>query len=476
MEKFKPREYQLAAIKRGINDPYLGLFLDMGLGKTAIALSVVEYLAFKEIEIGRVLLVAPKTVVRGVWQDEADKWKHTSKIQIIEVLGTEKQRKKALATAGLMYAINYENFAWLCGQYGGNMLPFDMIIFDESSKMKSSNSIRFKAADKATRNTSRIMLLTGTPAPNGYIDLWSQLFLLDRGDRLNSHITHFRSRYFNSERGLNYTKYTLQAGADKVIEDKIKDICISLSAKDCIELPSISYIDKKMYLSDAIYKKYKEFERDKVLEIADKMAIKKANDIDVCSAAIVAANAAALRIKLLQFSNGAVYYGDDAFGNKRIGYEIIHDEKIDYLMEIIEAAQGRPVLVAYSFKHDVDRIVPQLLKAGYKTKVYKGNAERDAWNSKQLDVLVANPASAAYGLNLQFGGSIIVWYGLTDNLEHYEQFNKRLHRSGQVEPVRIIRIIVRGTEDVKVAKNLENKGHTQANLMESLKAKFEEYL
>lgn len=478
MAKFNPRPYQAEIIRKAIDEPYIGAFLDMGLGKTAIALSVVEYLAYRELAINKVLIVAPKTVVQGVWQDEADKWDHTRKIRIVEVLGTAKQREKALRSPGVVYAINYENLAWLCGYYNHALdKVFDMVIFDESSKMKSPSSVRFKAAKNAMEYIARIMHLTGTPAPNGYMDIWSQLFLLDRGERLGKNITAYRDKYFVARREFLYVKYELIPTADKLIESKIKDICVSLNAADCLkDLPEIVYIDKRIELSPKAYAGYKDFERRKVIEIADKMAIRKAADLDTFSPQIVAANASALRMKLLQYSNGAVYLGNDALGREREGYTVFHNEKIEYLLDVVDSANGRPMLLTYAFRHDLDRLTEALTKEGVNVRQYQSVKDKSDWNAGKIEVLMVNPASAGYGLNLQEGGSIVTWFGLTDNLEHYQQLNKRVHRSGQRETVRCLRLIVKGTEDEKVVKNLVNKDKTQAALMESLKAKFDEYL
>lgn len=479
MAEFKPRPYQAEIIRKAIREPYVGAFLDMGLGKTSIALTVIEQLACRELEVRKVLIVAPKAVVRGVWQEEADKWEHTRKIRIVEVLGTTKQREKALRSPGVVYAINYENLAWLCGYYNHALdRVFDLVIFDESSKMKSPSSVRFKVARRALEYVPRILLLTGTPAPNGYLDLWSQVYLLDRGERLGRNITEYRSRYFRNVSHGEFAKYELIPTADKIIESKIKDICVSLTAAECLSsLPEIVYIDKRIELSPKVRKQYEEFERKKVLEIADQMEIRRASDLDGrFSPHIIAANASALRTKLLQFSNGAVYLGNDALGRAREGYKIFHDEKIDYLLEVIESAHGRPILLTYTYRHDLERLTGALTAAGVKVRVYKGNEERDDWNAGKIEVLLVHPASAGYGLNLQQGGSIVVWFGLTDNLEHYQQLNKRLHRSGQRETVRCIRLMARGTEDETVVKNLTRKDATQAALMESLKAKFDKYL
>ena len=478
MAEFTPRAYQSEVIRKVIDEPYVGAFLDMGLGKTAIALTAVEWLAWWDGSVRRVLIVAPKAVARGVWQEEADKWDHTRKIRIVEVLGPARKREAALRTPGVVYAINYENLAWLCGylNYAVDKF-FDMVIFDESSKMKSPSSVRFKVARKAMEYVPRILLLTGTPAPNGYMDIWSQLYLLDRGERLGRNITEYRNRYFRSTRTAQFIKYDLIPTADKMIQSKIKDICISLSAADCLaELPEIVYIDKYIQLSEKTYTEYKAFERRKVLEIAEEMEVRHASDLDRLSPRIIATNAAALRARLLQFANGAVYLGNDTLGRSREGYTVFHDEKIDYLLEVIESANGRPVLLTYTYRHDLERLMEALTRAGIDARTYKGNRDRDDWNAGRIPVLLVHPASAGYGLNLQRGGSIVVWFGLTDNLEHYQQLNKRLHRSGQRETVRCIRLMARGTEDENVVRGLASKEKAQNGLMKSLKAKFNEYL
>jgi SNF2 family DNA or RNA helicase len=451
----------------------------MGLGKTVIALTVIEYLAYREMVVNKVLIVAPKMVVQGVWQDEADKWDHTRKIRITEVLGTTWQRKKALRTPGVVYAINYENLAWLCG-YCNHALNkhFDMIIFDESSKMKSSASVRFKAVKKAMEHPGRVMLLTGTPAPNGYMDLWSQIFLLDRGERLEENITLYRNKYFTARREMGqYIKYTLIPTADIVIKDKIKDICISLNASECLkDMPEIVYINKRIGPSENFFDAYKKFERDKVIEIADRLSIRKANDLDNFPPQIVAANASALRIKLLQFSSGAIYVGKDALGRHHDGYTVHHNEKIDYLLEIVDSANRRPVLITYTYRHDLDRLLDALTKKGINARHYQNIKDKNNWNAGKIEALLVHPASAGYGLNLQQGGSIVIWFGLTDNLERYQQLNKRLHRFGQRETVRCIHLMMRGTEDEKVIRNLEGKENVQKALLDGLKAKFDEYL
>jgi SNF2 family DNA or RNA helicase len=250
-----------------------------------------------------------------------------------------------------------------------------------------------------------------------------------------------------------------------------------LSAADCLkDLPEIVYIDKRIELSPKAYKAYKGFERDKVIEIADRLAIRKADDLDRLSPQIVASNASALRTKLLQFSNGAVYLGNDALGREREGYTIFHDEKIEYLLDVVDSAGGRPMLLTYTYRHDLDRLTAALTKEKINVRQYQTVNDKNDWNAGKIEVLLVHPASAGYGLNLQAGGSIVTWFGLTDNLEHYQQLNKRLHRSGQRDVVRCLRLMVKGTEDEKVIKNLVNKDKTQAALMESLKAKFDEYL
>lgn len=475
---FEPRPYQQYNIKRVIEEPYYGAFLDMGLGKTIITLSAIEYLAYRDMSVRKVLIVAPKTVVQGVWQDECDKWDHTKKIKITEVIGSAKERDTALCKPGVVYAINYENLVWLCKRCNYALDRFfDMVVFDESSKMKGYDTKRFKTFKKSSEYVSRIVLLTGTPSPKDYMDLWAQVFTLDRGERLGHNITLYRSRYFSCVRKGSYTDYNLIHGADKIIQKRISDICVSMSASDYLkDLPDILYIDKRLRLSNKTYKAYKDFKRDKVLELIDSMGLVSANDIDKVSALVIASNAASLRSKLLQFTNGAVYLGKDEFGRDREGYVEYHNEKIEYALDIVYAAKGRPVLMTYQFKHDKERLFTALKDAGYNVRVYKDSRDKNDWNNRLIDVLLVHPGSTGYGLNLQQGGSIIVWFGLTDNLEHYLQLNKRLHRDGQTETVRCIRITASGTEDENVISGLAGKEINQKQLIAALKADIRKYI
>jgi SNF2 family DNA or RNA helicase len=272
---------------------------------------------------------------------------------------------------------------------------------------------------------------------------------------------------------LQFVKYDLIHGADKTIESKIRDICISLNAKDCLtEVPEILYIDHKIRLSDNVYRRYKEFERDRIIDLAKELGINRASNIDSVPSHIVAVSASALRTKLLQYANGAVYNSMSLLNNHSDGYIEFHEEKIRATLDIIESVNGAPVLLTYAYRHDLDRLLKALTKKGIKARQYQNVKDKNDWNVGKIEVLLVHPQSAGYGLNLQEGGSIIVWFGLTDNLEYYQQLNKRLHRSGQKEVVRCIRIIASGTEDEKVVKNLIGKNATQETLMESLKAKF----
>lgn len=478
MALFKPRPYQSYNIERMKTEPYFGAFLDMGLGKTVITLSAIEWLAYHDMSINKVLIVAPKTVVQGTWQDECNKWDHTCKIKIVEVLGSAKQRVAALNKKAIVYAINYENLVWLCCHYNHALdKVFDMIVFDESTNMKGYDSKRFKVFKRAAEYVPRIVLLTGTPAPRDYADLWAQLYLLDRGERLGKNITTFRNTYFASQHKGQYREYSLLPGADKIIQDKIKDICVSMNANDYLgDQPSILYIDKKVVLSDKTYKAYKSFEKEKVLEIADKMGMRTDDDIDSIPPLVLASNAAALRMKLLQFAQGAVYLGDDEMGNHRDGYAVYHDEKLNYLVDVVSSAKGKPVLIVYQFKHDLERITAALCKEGYSPRQYKTPQDKKDWNNGKIDALLVHPASAGYGLNLQFGGSIIIWYCLTNKLGDYLQMNTRIWRSGQAEVVRCIHILCAGTEDEKVMANIYRKDMSQKELLNSLKAKLNEYV
>lgn len=454
--KYNPYPYQQHATEHIIHNEAAGLFLDMGLGKTVSTLTAVDRLMHEELEIERVLVIAPKRVAEDTWISEAQKWDHLHHLTISVVLGTEKQRKAALATKADIYVINRENVVWLMGQYS-NRFPFDMVVIDELSSFKSNQAQRFRALRRVRPFVKRMVGLTGTPAPNSLIDLWSQLYLLDQGERLGKTIGAYREQYFKplASNGHIVYKYGLKKGIDaQQIYDKIGDICISMTAKDYLQLPG--RIDRivPVTLSAETKAKYDEFERQQVLQLAQEQQI-------------TALNAAALNTKLLQYANGSVYDADRNVHD-------VHDEKLDALQEIIDTANGQTVLVFYAFQHDRDRIM-QRMKA-LKPQQLESRDDIRRWNEGKIDLLLCHPASAGHGLNLQAGGNLIVWYGLTWSLELYQQANARLDRQGQTRPVIVHHLVSVGTMDEDVMKALELKAEGQHALMNAVKARIAKYL
>lgn len=447
--------YQRAAVDHIIDHPFCGLFLDMGLGKTVSTLTAIKRL-YGLFEIGRVLVIAPKRVAEDTWTTECAKWEHLRGLSVSKVLGTERQRREALSVPADIYVINRENVAWLVSRFGGAW-PFDMVVIDELSSFKSSKSERFRALRRVRPLMHRVVGLTGTPSPNGLIDLWPQLYLIDMGERLGRTVTGFRTRYFTPGRtnGQVVFDYRARNGSEEEIHRLIGDICISMKAEDYLSLPDLVDIPVEVSMPEDCRVRYEAFERDRVLELA-----KDGTDIS-------AVNAAALTGKLLQYANGAVY--DD-------GKDIheLHGAKLDALEEIVEQAAGEPVLVFFQFRHDAQRIIRRLKACC--PKEISGCGDIAAWNAGRIKVLLAHPASAGHGLNLQHGGHIVVWFGLPWSLELYLQANARLHRQGQDKPVRMYRIMTRGTMDADVAKALEGKKAGQDALMEAVKARIKKYL
>lgn len=455
--------YQVAVVEHIIANPFCGVFLDMGLGKTVSTLTAINYLMFDYLEINSVLVIAPKRVAESVWQEEAAKWNHLRHIRFSKIIGSAKQRTSALYTKADIYIISRDNIAWLCATYGGGKLPFDMVVIDELSSFKSHKSERFKALRGARPYLKRLVGLTGTPAPNGLIDLWPQIYLMDRGERLEKTITRYRELYFRpgQTKGHVVYSYRLAKDSEELIHKKIEDICISMKANDYIEMPfrTDNYI--KLNMPSALKKQYDDFEKNKVLDL-----IRGPQENSNEPVEINVINAAALSNKLLQFANGAIY--DE---NKNVFP--IHDIKLEALKEIIENSNGQPVLVAWTYQFDRDRIKEYLKK--YAPRELKTPKDIEDWNKGDIQVLLAHPASAGHGLNLQAGGSIIVWYGQTWSLELYQQFNARLYRQGQQRNVIINHLILNGTHDEDVIEALKLKDHTQNALMDSIKAKINKY-
>lgn len=448
--KFTPWNYQQYSINHIIDHKASGLFLDMGMGKTVSTLTAIDNLIFLG-EVHKVLVIAPLRVAEDTWSTEVDKWDHLKHIRITKILGSKKQREEALMKDSDIYVTNRENVDWLVAECFDSWI-WDMVVIDELSSFKSSKAKRFRALKKVRPYFKRIVGLTGTPAPNSLIDLWPQIYLLDGGLRLGKTISGFKDRYFNPGRRNGYVVYDweLKEGAEKAIQNKISDICISMKAEDYLDLPE--RIDNKVeiVLSKKSIETYKKLEKDLVIEIGEED--------------ITAANAAVLTNKLLQIANGAIYSESKEVVK-------IHDEKIEKLEEIIGISNGKPVLVFYNFKHDYDRISEMLSKNKIKYQSLNNSDDINRWNKGEIQVALLHPASAGHGLNLQYGGNIIVWFGLTWSLELYQQANARLHRQGQKKTVIIHHLIAKGTVDEDVMKALSSKEINQDMLLEAVKAR-----
>ncbi|MFT3951194.1 MAG: DEAD/DEAH box helicase [Oscillospiraceae bacterium] len=449
---YAPHPYQAYSIDRLIHDEALGLFLEPGLGKTVITLTAVNDLKYNRFRIQKALVIAPKRVAEATWSKEAAKWEHLKHLKIVPILGSLTKRIRALNTPGDIWIINRENVEWLV-DYLGHDWCFDMVVIDESTSFKSHQAKRWKALKRIRPRISRIVELTGTPAPNGIMDLWAQIYLLDGGQRLGKTIGGFRERYFDSNaHGGHFTTFGAKDDAEGAIQALIGDICVSMKAEDYLLLPDVVVDEIPVVLDDKVRKQYNELEREAILETGE----------DV----ITAAGAAALSNKLLQLCNGAVY---DADGN----VVEIHSCKLDAFIELIEALSGQPALVFYNFKHDLTRLEAALSKTKLRVRRLNGPQDEADWNARNIDILLAHPASCAYGLNLQDGGNHVIWFGLNWSLELYMQANKRLHRQGQRQKVIIHQLAVVGGRDEDVVQALNDKGTTQEALINSLKARIE---
>ena len=456
---FKPHEYQTTAINTILEKPRCGLFLDMGLGKTVITLTAVERLMYDSFEISRVLVIAPLRVAEDTWSRECEKWEHLRQLTISKILGTPAQRRAALAAKADIYVINRENVVWLCNEL--KHWFFDMVVIDELSSFKSPKAQRFRALRKVIGGSRRVVGLTGTPAPNGLIDLWSEMYLIDGGERLGRTVTGYRERYFVPDKRNQTTIFTYKPkqGAEEAIRAKLADICVSMKAEDgtnsFVQLTLPERIDcvTAVKLTPAQRKAYDKFERDMYIEFTEGCT----NEFVPVSAV----SAAALTNKLLQYSNGAMYKDDGSYIETGEG-------KLDALGEIIEAANGAPILCFYSYRHDLERI-----KRRFPQAVKLESAEHiAAWNEGRIQLLLAHPAGAGHGLNLQAGGNIIVWFGLTWSLELYQQANARLHRQGQQRAVIVHHLLTENTADERVYRSLRDKSAVQDELLEALKEKY----
>lgn len=459
MDKSNLHKYQKVCVEHIISHPFCGVFLDMGLGKTISTLTAIEELKYDYCEIDTVLVIAPKRVAETVWEEEAKKWDHTKHLTFSKIIGTERQRLAALKVKADVHIISRDNIAWLCSLYAAK-LPYDMLVIDELSSFKAHQTQRFKSLRLARPWFKRVVGLTGTPAPNGLINLWSQMYLIDRGERLEKTITAYRSRYFRPGASNGYVvySYNLLSDSERLIQERIKDICISMRAEDYLEMPERIDNFVRVTMPDKLMDAYKKFEQENVITLA--------NEIEEGTTTVNAVNAAALSNKLLQFANGAMY--DE---NKNV--VPIHDLKLEALKEIIEAADGKPVLVAWTYQFDRDRIKNYFRSMA--PRELKTAEDINDWNAGKVRLMLAHPASAGHGINLQAGGNIIVWYGLTWSLELYQQFNARLYRQGQKQRTIIHHIVTSGTHDEDVVRALKSKDKTQNNLMNSIKAKLELY-
>ena len=441
--KYVPHEYQRRATEMIETLPACGLFLDMGLGKTVITLTAIKDL-WEDFAVSRVLVIAPKRVAEDTWSREHQKWDHLRDLRVSLILGSRKQREAALEAEADVYVIGRDNVVWLTEMYGRGW-PFDMVVIDELSSFKNPQAKRFRALRRVMPRTDRVVGLTGTPSPNGLLDLWAQIYLLDRGERLGRTLGSYRDTYFKpgARNGYVIYKWVPRPGAYEQIEKKISDICVSMSAEDYLKLPRRVDNLIPVRLSDREMKQYRQMEEEQLIRI-------QGEDV-------VALNAAAVMTKLLQMANGAVYSAD---GN----VVSVHHWKAEALKEIVEAT-GEPVLVFYSYRHDVGAIREEIPEA----RELEGPGDIAEWNEGKIRVLLAHPASVGYGLNLQAGGHVIVWYGLTWSLELYQQANARLHRQGQEKPVIIHHLIAEGTVDEQVMRALQHKDTSQAALLAALK-------
>lgn len=449
--RFTPYPYQQYCIDSIIYNRAVGLFLDMGLGKTVIALTAIHELRYNRWDVAKPLIVAPKKVAEATWTTEANKWDHLKMLRVVPVLGTAQQRLRALATPADAYVINRENVPWLVEHFK-NSWPFDMVVLDESSSFKNSSSKRFKSLKLVRSRIKRIVELTGTPSSNGLEDLWAQIYLLDGGARLGKTLGAYRDKYFIPGKRNRTTiyNYTPKDGSMEMIKQSISDICISMKACDYLTLPDVIHNDIPVALDAAAAKAYAQLETELLLQVDE--------------STITAQSAGVLTGKLLQLCNGAIY--DE---NRTIVK--VHSCKLDAFMELIEQLNGQHALVFYNFQHDRDRLIEALANTSLRVRVYSQARDEVDWNNGEIDVLLAHPASCGYGLNLQQGGHHAIWFGLTWSLELYEQANKRLHRQGQEHPVVIHHLIVQGGMDGTVIEALQSKGDMQNALLDALRVR-----
>ena len=447
---YHPHDYQKYSIEFVKTHPIAALLLSMGLGKTSTTLTALDDLLFDSFEIHKVLVIAPLRVTK-VWLDEVKKWNHLNYLRCSLVAGTEQERKRALWANADIYFINRENVQWLIDE-SGIQFDFDTLVVDELSSFKNFKTKRFKSLMKVRPMVKRVIGLTGTPTSNGLMDLWSEFKLLDQGKRLGRFITNYRDQYFRPDKrnGQVVFSYKPLPFAEDAIYDKISDITISMKANDYLNMPELISNHIEVEMSEKEMKVYQELKQELVITLGDED--------------VTASNAASLSNKLTQMANGAIYLDNHESA-------IIHDRKLDALEDLIEAQCDKPVLVAYWFKHDLDRIKNRLEELKVNFKEIKTEASIEDWNKGNIEVGLIHPASAGHGLNLQEGGSTLIWFGLTWSLELYEQTNARLYRQGQKDRCVVIEhIVTKGTIDEQIIKALEEKDKSQSRLIDAVKA------
>lgn len=444
MKESQLLHYQRKAVKTGIDNPKYAFLLDMGLGKTIVTLTIIQTLMNRS-EVLKPLIIAPKFVVSDTWPNELAAWEHLNGFTMSLITGNPEERIAAIYRNADIYVVSRDNIMWLV-KYLGRNWTYDMLVIDESSNFKNQKSQRFKAVKSILPKLKRLLELTGTPIPNGLIDLWAQMFLIDGGERLYKFKESFRAMYYHPTKALAHgaMQYAINKGAEDIIYDKIKDRCLSMRSVDYIELPERRDIIREFYLDDEEMAAYKEFKRDKILETPDMQ--------------ITAFNASGLYGKLLQFSNGAVY-------DENKDWHLVHDKKLDLLEEVIEECQGRNVIICYQFKSDLERILTRFPDAVH----LKKDAEIKAFKAGQINKAVGHAASIAEGLNLQSGAHIMIWFGLSNDAEKYWQMVKRIHRPGQKFMVSNIILLAHGTSEHKVHKSIIEKTYNQDKLFEALK-------
>lgn len=450
MRTFTPYPHQEAGIDWILRRSACALLWGMGTGKTVTTLTAIQRLMYDQMEDGPALVIAPKRVAEDTWSKEAAKWEHLKHLKVVKIMGSAKQRIDALCSVyegpfADVYVINRENVVWLVEHLGGRW-PFPIVVLDELSSFKSNQAKRWKALRRVRGRIRQIIGLTGTPRPNGIEDFWPEMYLLDQGERLGRTLTAFRSKYLVPEKMNGHIVYSYKPrpGAEAEVYDKLADLCMSIRKEDVLQLPGQIYEDIELTPSKQLLAKYKQFEKDAVLEVLD-------------GEEIMAGTAAALTNKLLQFANGAIYDMDGQ------AHEL-HNVKLDALEELVEEAGGDPVLVLYAYKHDADRIRQRIPCRSLDT-----SDDIDDWNAGKIPVALAHPASIGHGLNLQEGGHITIWYGLTWSLELYQQANERLNRPGQTQVCRVYHLVLKGTHDERVLQALKNKDKGQAAAIEALR-------